>query len=232
MYTDTPRKSNGEGRDPDTYSRTLRDYHLLLWSKPLPNGKHFKLTAKEKPPYYFQHNSDLGEFWLSSDAITHTYKNRANTSMAGIIDKITDIDAFYDLGSTIGAYIIFPANMINKQPTMNMIRGTHRKIDDRFDFTLECIRRWYLGTDSPLFKHIDRYSSFFNLFDNFISYYSFFLLDDLVDNKSGQIRFWLPFEDFGITKPLPVDVDEYNEYMSNVMQFINARNARIVSACS
>lgn len=152
--------------------------------------------------------------------------------MAGIIDEITNIDAFYDLGSTIGAYIIFPANMIDKQPTMNMIRGTHKKIDDRFDFTLECIRRWYLDIDSPLFKHIDRYRNFFNLFEDFVGYYKFFLLDDLVDEKSGKIRFWLPFKDFGITKPLPANVDEYNEYMNNVMDFINARNARIASACS
>ena len=29
------------GRDPDKYSPTLRRYHRLLWSKPLPSGEMF-----------------------------------------------------------------------------------------------------------------------------------------------------------------------------------------------
>ena len=34
--SDTP-----EGKDADTYSSTLRNYHQILWSKCLPNGKKF-----------------------------------------------------------------------------------------------------------------------------------------------------------------------------------------------
>ena len=36
--TDTP-----PGKDPDARSPTLRRYHKLLWSKPLPNGMMFDL---------------------------------------------------------------------------------------------------------------------------------------------------------------------------------------------
>ena len=31
-------RSDANGRDPDESSKTLRRYHQLLWSKPLPNG--------------------------------------------------------------------------------------------------------------------------------------------------------------------------------------------------
>jgi hypothetical protein len=59
VYSDTP-----DNKDPDTYSRTLSDYHKLLWDKPLPCGKRFSLTSNQVPPYYMRHSSDLGDFWL------------------------------------------------------------------------------------------------------------------------------------------------------------------------
>ena len=36
VFTDTP-----EGKDPDSFSPTLRKYHHILWNKELPNGKIF-----------------------------------------------------------------------------------------------------------------------------------------------------------------------------------------------
>ena len=41
FYSDTPK-----GKDPDTYSETLRKYHQFLWSKSLPNGSIFNLDIK------------------------------------------------------------------------------------------------------------------------------------------------------------------------------------------
>ena len=224
MYSDTP-----DTKDPDTYSRTLRDYHLFLWSKQLPNGKLLTLTAEQTPPYYLQYRSDSDDYWFSSDGILHTYSRWTQDPMAGIVKSLqkADIDTFYDLASTIGGYIIFPANQINRKPTINQIRGTHPKIRDRFDFTLECIRRWYSEIESPLSSHLDRYSSYFQLFEDFQGYLKFFLLDDLVDADSGNIRFWLPFLDFGKTNPLPANGAEYQEYMKNVSAFARARNLRM-----
>ena len=229
MNMDTP-----GNKDPDTFSRTLCDYHLLLWSKPLPSGKLFNLTAKPPPPYYLYHNSDIGEFCFTSDSIIHTYLKWKSIPIAGIINAVakSEIDSFYDLAHTIGGYIIFPANRIERQPTINAIRGMHPLIKDRFDLTLECIRRWYNGIESPLFKHLDRYNNFFWLFDDFIGYCKYFFLDDLVNTDSGDIRFWLPFTDFGETAPLPVDDSEYREYMKNVTEFTRARNLRIDNWCS
>jgi len=47
------------GKDPDSYSPTLRRYHQLLWSKPLPGGAFFDLDFVDG---YLHHRSDLGEF--------------------------------------------------------------------------------------------------------------------------------------------------------------------------
>ena len=158
MYRDTP-----ANEDPDSYSPTLRDYHIFLWSKPLPGGKVFRLTAGQTAPYRLYHNSDVGDFDLSSDRITSTYSGWKRMAISGIINSISkvDIDNFYNIGSTIGGYIIFPANRIERRPTINGIRGMHRRINDRFDLTLECIRRYYDGVESPLFTHLERYRSFF-----------------------------------------------------------------------
>ena len=34
-------RTDANGGDPDTTSPTLRRYHKLLWSRPLPNGADF-----------------------------------------------------------------------------------------------------------------------------------------------------------------------------------------------
>ena len=56
--TDTP-----PGKDPDALSPTLRRYHKLLWSKPLPSGVPFALSDTS-PGDYLHHRSELGEFFL------------------------------------------------------------------------------------------------------------------------------------------------------------------------
>ena len=172
VYSDTPK-----GKDPDSHSPTLRNYHKFLWSKKLPNGLLFELD--ETIPMRLHHKSELGEFVLSSDSIAHTYSNIKSTT--NIIKKIDtkELEKFVSLCSTIGAYIILPSERINNQMTINGARGINKKIRDRFDLTLECIRRYYREEDNPLNETLKRYSSFFKLFVNFQSYVDFFLLQDL-----------------------------------------------------
>ena len=64
-------QSDAKGGDPDSTSPTLRRYHKKLWSKALPNGNLFALHDNKKDAYLY-HNSELGEFFLGSDAITHS----------------------------------------------------------------------------------------------------------------------------------------------------------------
>jgi len=60
-------RAEAGGRDPDRFSKMLRVYHQLLWSKPLPGGAVFDLDAT------LRHTNDVGNFRLSSDTIAATY---------------------------------------------------------------------------------------------------------------------------------------------------------------
>jgi hypothetical protein len=136
-----------------------------------------------------------------------------------------EVDELFNIGSTIGAYILFPKNKIDNKFTINQARGVNSLIDDRFDLTLECIRLFYLKQDSPLYNTFLRYKSFFNLFNSFDGYVDFFLLNDLI-NKDGKIKFYLPFDNFK-TKPAFSNINDYLIYKKGVVKFIMSRNERI-----
>ncbi|MDC0905530.1 hypothetical protein OAS52_03515 [Gammaproteobacteria bacterium] len=222
VYSDTP-----EGKDPDSFSSTLRNYHKFLWSKPLPNNKEFYLNLDT--PKLLHHKSALGEFFLSSDSIGHTYSRVKK--MSHIIEQIGDaeINDFFSICSTIGAYIIFPAKRINNKMTINGARGVNHKIQDRFDLTLECIRRLYLNQQSPLTDVLERNATFFRLFSDFKGYVDYFLLQDLVEMDYEVIKFWSNFDNFE-TAPLPKDKNEYLSYKPELLDFIQARNQRILNS--
>ena len=215
--------SDAKGGDPDSTSPTLKKYHKSLWSKTLPNGKTFELSDNKSDSYLY-HKSELGEFFLGSDAITHSYKNHKRKYwLTKQIPK--EVDELFDTGSTIGAYTLFPNKRIDGKHTINQARGVSSLIDDRFDLTLECIRLFYTGQKSPLYSTLLRYESFFDLFDNFIGYIQFFLLEDLID-VNNQIKFYLPFDNFK-TRPTFSDTNDYLRYKNGVMNLIKARNRRI-----
>ena len=224
VFSDTP-----NGKDPDSFSPTLRNYHQKLWSKRLPNGTYFYLDLDT--PRLLHHQSELGEFFLSSDAIGHTYKGVRK--MSHIVDKlpIEELDIFFNLCSTIGGFIIFPARRIKRKMTINGARGTNHKIQDRFDLTLECIKRFYQGEESPLSETFNRYSTFFELFEDFEGYTKFFLLEDLVTDNFKEIKFWHPFSSF-TDSPMPQDFAEYLEFKRCVETFITKRNHRITKFSS
>jgi len=215
--------SDANGGDPDATSPTLRRYHRLLWSKCLPGGAPFNLRD-DVPGYYLHHSSALGDFSLGSDAITHSYKNQINRKW--LTTQIpTEVQELFDHGSTIGAYIVFPNRKIDCKHTINQARGVLRLIDDRFDLTLECIRRFYADETSPLEETLQRYASFFQLFETFKGYVEFFLLNDLVD-EHGDVKFYLPFDDFQ-SPPEFEGVEDYLFYKNQVESFVEARNKRI-----
>lgn len=215
--------SDANGGDPDATSPTLRRYHKLLWHKPLPSGAQFELRD-DKPGHYLHHSSALGNYSLGSDAITHSYKNQVKKKW--LTTQIPEeVQQLFDRGSTIGAYLIFPNNQIDRQHTINQARGVSRLIDDRFDLTLECIKRFYSNAPSPLAEALGRYAAFFQLFGTFVGYVDFFVLNDLVD-EHGNVKFYLPFDGFQ-SPPQFANTGEYLAYKSRVEFFINARNRRI-----
>ena len=223
VYSDTP-----AGKDPDQWSSTLRRYHAHLWSKPLVDGHLFTLSTKTRGAY-LHHSSYRGEFFLSSDSVGHTYRN--SKPVAEVIAQVPkdELDEFFALASTIGAYTIFPGRTVNRKPTINGARGMHPKVGDRFDLTLECIRLQYAGGKNPLSEALARYQAFFNLFRDFKGYVDFFLFQDLVNSETGLINFFLPHTDFK-SSPYPGDLDGYRAYRDAVTAFIAARNTRIAEA--
>lgn len=219
--------SDATGSDPDRTSPTLKRYHKTLWSKPLPGGQRFELDDSRRGAYLY-HTSELGEFFLGSDAITNSYKTHKRKYWL-TKQKANAVNELFDAGSTIGAYIIFPNKQIGRKNTINQARGWCALIDDRFDLTLECIRCFYLGEKTPLFDTLSRYRNFFDLFDNFLGYVRFFLLDDLID-ENGKVKFYLPFDGFKTT-PTFSDSGKYLQYKEGAMNFIKARNERINHFC-
>ena len=70
---------------------------------------------------------------------------------------------------------------------------------------------------------------FFNLFDDFRGYVNFFLLQDLVEENHSVTKFWHPFNGFD-NFPLPNNIEEYQAYKTNVIDFVTARNQRILNS--
>jgi len=217
-------RSDAGGHDPDSHSPTLRRYHQQLWSKPLPNGHRFDLDTTTQWGY-LHHNSDVGEFFLSSDSVIATFSYWQST--ADLMRQIppADVENFEAIGYTIGGMMVFPSNKVDGQWTINMARGMNRKIADRMDLTLECIRRHYAHQPSELGEVLSRYEEFFDLFEDFSGYVSFFLLQDLL-HEDGTVRFFMPFDDF-TTPAVPGDLKTYQEYRRRSIDFVQARNVRI-----
>lgn len=105
-------------------------------------------------------------------------------------------------------------------------RGCNPKIADRFDLTVECIRRYYRVEESPLYNDLARYSHFIRLFGDFKGYVDFFLLQDLVTEDYSAIRFFIPFVDFDIS-PRPERLEDYLIFRERTIDFVTSRNARI-----
>ena len=219
------RKDVRSGQDPDIYSKKLNKVHKLLWSKSLPGGG--RLDLQNLPGKYLVHSSKDGFFELSSDSILHSYISTKRmehiTSQLSNDFKEDILRKFY----TVGGFILFPSNKIDKKLTINGSRGFNSRIVDRFDLTLECIRRFYNQETSPLYDTLNRYSDFFKLFQDFKGYVDFFLLQDLVIENYSKVKFFIPFDENFPTQPLPQDKDDYLIFLRNNETFLDGRNQRI-----
>jgi hypothetical protein len=217
--------SDSDGKDPDSYSPTLKKYHKLLWSKPLPNGKIFTLTDTDSSSY-LTYSSTQEVISLSSDSISNSYRDKK--ALASITSELSkEVEEFRNIGSTIGGYILFPGKRIDEKMTINGARGFNAKIADRFDLTLECIRLHYTGAQNPLQEVLTQNSSFFKLFESFAGYVDFFLLQDLVSQNYESINFFTPIKQIFESSPLPATQAEYLQYMYGSTSFTTKRSVRI-----
>lgn len=212
--------------DPDKDSKKLYEVHKFLWSKELPNGKHFKLEiiGGSYDRFLIKNNLIMN---MSSDRMCPHYDGKYNNKFSNLLTDI-ELEELKFKVRTIGGHIIFPAHKKNGF-TINQARGVSRIICDRFDLTLECIKRFYRNEESPLFKILLNYKDFFDLFIDFKGYVDFFYLQDFI-NQQGKIEFSLPFDNFNRT-PLPQTVYEYKQYKNHTIELMNRRNERILKSC-
>ncbi len=135
--SDTP-----PGQDPDARSPTLRAYHKMLWSKALPNG--FVLNLDDcRRSAYLHHRSELGEYVLTSDSVIPSFRKHSRIIQFTVDLGPTELQEFVRLSYTIGGMMIFPGTRVDGKATINGERGLNHRIKDRFDLTVECIRRHY-----------------------------------------------------------------------------------------
>lgn len=119
-----------------------------------------------------------------------------------------------------GNFIIFP-----KKDSINVVRGRNGKIKDRFDLTLECIKKQYEKEDNPLAYVLQKnWNDFFCRFRDFNEYVHFFMLEDYLDEKGNVMRF-IANEDH----ILPQNLGEYDEYIKHISSVIEKRTARILN---
>lgn len=209
--------------DPDVDSPKLYEVHKFLWSKELPNGKYLDLKIIRGKNRRILLGNNLCDSFSSDRMCPHLTGKYGGKFDSWLSDE--ERLAFRHKARTIGGHIIFPA--YNKNGfTINQARGVNKLIGDRFDLTLECIRRFYRGEYSPLYNTFLNYENFFELFVDFKGFIDFFLLQDFVE-KDGQVKFSLPFDNFS-RSPLPQNPDEYKNYKKHVIQMIDSRNNRIL----
>ena len=208
--------------DPDNASPTLQKYHQMLWSRELPNGEFMNLK-KGTGPYYLTWK----DFRFGSDAIIVSFRYKKYKFMIDQVKKrVGDYQAYYtDMlkrAYTIGGMMIFP-----KHPSsMNQNKGTNAIISDRWDLTLECIRRYYKGERSPLYETILSDKAFYDLFNDFKGFVDFFFLQDAVTDDYLKVNIWCG--DGKLDKPgLPETIDDYFVFIDKEFDFLKKRNARI-----
>ena len=210
------------GADPDSRSKTLRLYSQLLWSKPLPNGEVMELEDG-RSKFYLRWK----DFYFSNDSITASFRYYRNRAFLEKVKNSVDnyhqyVESYLHKLYQIGGEVILPSSVMG----INQTRGFKSEIRDRWDLTLECIRRHYNGEDSPLKDVLDKNKSFFDLFVNFKGYVDFFFFQDCVDETRSKVNLWLETPLF-IKNPIPKTVEEYRDFINKEIDFVERRNRRI-----
>ncbi|MBO4812733.1 hypothetical protein J5491_01140 [Candidatus Saccharibacteria bacterium] len=211
----------GGNSDPDTNCKAMQLDQQKAWSKKLPNGELFELAVS--PTDYLTWKG----MRFGSDSIIASFRWQKNRELlekveASVADYRGFVEEFLHKTYTIGGEIIFPKH----RNSINQNRATNPLICDRFDITLECIRRYYLGERSPLYEVLVADKDFFDLFVDFRGYVDFFLLNDLVSDDYGAVRFWDGWREFG-DDPMPRSVEGYLEFLEKEVRFVEGRNGMI-----
>ena len=77
-------RNDSNGKDPDSASETLKAYHKMLWSKPLPNGQMMELSTGKG--FYLKWN----DLYFGSDSIIVSFMHEGYKHRQMIADSIPD----------------------------------------------------------------------------------------------------------------------------------------------
>lgn len=207
--------------DPDSASKTMQLYHKALYSKSLPNGEMMDLQIGSGANYLTWKDFRFGSDSIIASFRYNRYRNMIEQVANSLPDYHTYVENYVHKSYTIGGEIIFP----KMKGGINQSRGCNPFIKDRWDLTLECIRRFYTNEKSPLYETLLRNKDFFDLFVNFEGYIDFFYLQDCVTDNC-KVKFWLGNGDFEYF-PLPKTVNEYLFWIEKELEFVEQRNNRI-----
>lgn len=225
LQLDVSKIYNMPNKDPDKYNDELGKAHCILWSSKnklgeLGHSKYNRLST----------TINGIEFIFTPDSITNSYyKNKTVSSFDDEVQQL--IEEYKRKENTIGSSIIFPIRIDGQSIiwTMNRARGLSKKVHDRFDYSLECIKRYYdKNEDNPLLKAVEKSSKFFDTFDSFKEYVDFFFLNDLVDENYNVISFT---DTIDFDCAIPKTKESYIKYLKNTMTFVKKRDLRIKDWC-
>ncbi len=214
----------GGSTDPDAESKTLQIYHQLLYSRILPNGTFMELkVGKDSYHYLTWENYRFGSDSIIASFFNYIrYQDIIKKARKQNINFNNFIENYYHETYTIGGEIIFPKRMWG----INQSRGCNKYISDRFDLTLECIRKYYKNEKSPLYNVFQKDYNFFELFNDFEGYVKFFFLEDLVSDDFSNVLLWKKNK-LGDEIILPETVEEYYTFLQKELDFVIKRNNRI-----
>ena len=107
----------GGSCDPDSVSKTLQQYHKILWSRQLPCGERMDLRCGSGLDYLTWKNYRFG-----SDSIIVSFRYQKNRALLEAVSKAVPdyrgfVEAYLRKAYTIGGMIIFPKhpNSINQR---------------------------------------------------------------------------------------------------------------------
>lgn len=216
--------------DPDAKCEELREMHYRLYNRyalyinrPFSFEKKYPLSFSEGRYFYLSEN---GSCRLGSDTMNSSYLYyEALKNIKSEMEKCgrnaeAEIEKYRkDIIYRPGNFIVFP-----KKDSINVERGRNGKIKDRFDLTLDCIKKQYEKEDNPLAYVLQKnWEYFFCRFRDFNEYVHFFMLEDYLDEKCNVMQF-IDNEDH----ILPKNLGEYDEYIKRISSVIEKRTKRIL----
>lgn len=222
--------------DPDAVCEELREMHYRLYNRydshivrpfsfekkyPLlsPNGQYFYL-------YEANGNNRFGSDTMNSLYLYYEALQNIRYEMikCGRNPESEMENSRRNIIYRPGNFIIFPKK--DKKVSINVARGNYRgKIKDRFDLTLDCIKKQYESRDNSLSWILQEYwDEFFGRFYDFNEYVHFFMLEDYLDEKNEVIRLIDNEEHI-----LPKTLEEYDEYIKRISSIIDKRTQKILN---